>query len=398
MKLKNNLLIPLLIIILFILLSIIILNKNTSHFTIKASADQCKKLGINLANYTPTQTTNYDRAHKLNMGYALEIANTPDQLPSLVNSFKYANSKGITPILRACVSGQRCDFSNPAVYINLINALAKQLGPNNQFYAIAGPNEPNSENWTGGNSGDYLTIAPPLAEFMNKIIAGVSQPNVKLLSPAFNTSEPNFSNLIKALKANNANFSALYAIAGNAYDISGTNNISDYTTLVKNVEQENGFADKPIILTEIGMLDTDALTRPGALKNLSHQINLLSNDEQVLGYLLFNSFGTNPSGGFSYNVLSDDDFQKILTPSCLTLPAISTLPIMPPSAPVDNSIISPKITISISYPNKTNLVSPANQVFLKQNQSELQVILVILIVFLGVDGLIILLVLIFKKK
>ncbi len=329
-KYKNFLL------ILFVILSvfgIILILYFSSRNTVPKQADaavidvSCKKLGINYAQVAPTPNTYADRALGYGMGYSLEIVANRDQVWDVgYKSFAYALDHGITPILRVCY-GNTCDFKDPQVYINFINTLADILGlgqcqdptsalcKSRTFYVIAGPNEALQDTWLGGTENDYQTIAPLVADYMNKVINGVSKPNVKFLSPAFNSTEANFENFVSALKASGAQFQKLSGIAANAYNINCYNvgnRIQDYVQRIRNA----GFSSFDIYLTEIGVFECPTISRSLAITQLAREISLLKYDTQVKAGLLFNSFGNNTTPGFSYNVFSDQEFATLIPADC----------------------------------------------------------------------------------
>jgi hypothetical protein len=112
-----------------------------------------------------TEAANYTN----NSGWTLEIAFSPGDEDSVVNSINTALSRGLTPVIRICV-GNTCDFSDPATYVNFLQKISSRVsGP---FYAIAGPNEPEREQWLGSDSTAPPTPPPQtikLSELMTKL-------------------------------------------------------------------------------------------------------------------------------------------------------------------------------------------------------------------------------------
>lgn len=317
------------------------LNQNISPEDTSADVpDACYKLGINYAVYNvdDTYTDSNARAESLNLGYILLIGKWDGEQYSIADDFNDALDRGITPIFRICDSSSCPVYADPQDYINVLSAISDLTG-GREFYAIAGPNEPMTEDWIPGLEGvaypftdqEIDLIGQKNAEYMNAVIAGVealNKPNIKLLSPAFNTTHPDLERLITAMNAHNANFTALAGIAGNAYNLSGYSvggqtreTISDFVDRLRN----NGFADFDIFLTEIGMFEVDSnpswtgtkVPRTQALLNLQNEIASLKNDPRVKAYLLFNSFGTNGDSLFDYNVMSDAEIEQIAGTECV---------------------------------------------------------------------------------
>jgi hypothetical protein len=82
--------------------------------------------------------------------WSLEIAFSPSDKDSVISAFNLALGKGIKPILRIC-SGNTCAFKDPAVYADFLKSIAAGLNQGDKtFWAIAGPNEPESELWVSG--------------------------------------------------------------------------------------------------------------------------------------------------------------------------------------------------------------------------------------------------------
>ena len=81
--------------------------------------------------------------------WTVEIINGPGDLPLAIATVKASHVLGITPILRLCV-GDSCGFSDPQILTTFLNALETGLAlalDSGRVYVIAGPNEPDAENW-----------------------------------------------------------------------------------------------------------------------------------------------------------------------------------------------------------------------------------------------------------
>lgn len=288
----------------------------------------CKKLGINYAVVGPVTSSVHDRAANLKLGFTLEIATDPNQVWGIADSFNYSLDHGLTPILRICY-GNTCGFTDPNDYVNFLNQLADLVGQRT-FYALAGPNEPISETWLGGTPGDWQTIAPLVTTYMNAIINGVNQPNVKLLSPAFNLTHPTLNQEVTLMRQSGAKFNLLSGIAGNAYNLKGyivdnqlRETISSQAARLREVDN-NLFTNSQIFLTEIGMFESETnlnwtgtkVAAAQAYANLAREVEILRRDPQILSFLLFDSFGTNPDQNFSYNFLTDNQITGLFNPLC----------------------------------------------------------------------------------
>ncbi|MBI3443295.1 hypothetical protein HY008_01360, partial [Candidatus Woesebacteria bacterium] len=113
----------------------------------------CGKIGINFATYYGTASQgDYQRAANLGMTYTLEIAqNNPQSIIQIINSLP----SGIIPVIRIGVGTDSGGFTDPNVYVQFLQTV--NAGVSRPFYAIAGPNEPESEPWASQN----CTPGPP---------------------------------------------------------------------------------------------------------------------------------------------------------------------------------------------------------------------------------------------
>ncbi len=114
-------------------------------------------------------------------GWTLEIAFSKGDEDSVVNSINRALSHGLTPVIRICV-GNTCDFSDPKVYVDFLNRVASRTS--GAFYAIAGPNEPDSEQWVG-TTPNSLPSPPPKTTSMSSLMNRL--PGCLLSYPVCNT-------------------------------------------------------------------------------------------------------------------------------------------------------------------------------------------------------------------
>src|SRR5258708_8995759 len=155
------------------------------------------KIGINFDNFYSQPDSFYQRAQGLGMQFSLEIATKDGPVLQGLNA---AHSHGLTPVIRIGVGGDNGGFADAAAYVSFLSDINKAV--NYPVYAIAGPNEPETELWLtpncNGNPPDASCIGPKVATFMNDVIAGASGfSNIKLLSPAFNFGVPASWALVK---------------------------------------------------------------------------------------------------------------------------------------------------------------------------------------------------------
>ncbi len=313
----------------------------------------CKKLGINYAWPWTTDVNAYNlntKARNFQMGYTLEMFtdNDQNQINWRINSIRDAIDKGLTPIVRIC-TGDSCPWSNPADYVGLLRRISEALGPSRTFYAIAGPNEPEGEVWLGGTPGDANSIGPRIATYMNSVISGVRSnnlTNVKLISPVFNLTHPQFENFVTVMNNNGARFNELYAIGGNGYNLNGYplgQTLTDFVNRASTKFASIGIS-KPIIMTEIGMFESERnpnwtgarVPHAQALQRLASEITNLKQDTRVEAYLLFSSFGVNPDLNFDYNEISDSEFAQIIG-DCSGVIQPPGRPTLPACGPLDRN-------------------------------------------------------------
>ncbi len=121
-------------------------NPGRSQFAISdddlptACSGSCSGLGANSATYYPENSSFYDRTASHSMSFTLSISNADS---STTEGVLMAHARGLTPIIRVGTTTS----SGPSAedYANYLISLDSQV--NNTVYAIAGPNEPDSEYW-----------------------------------------------------------------------------------------------------------------------------------------------------------------------------------------------------------------------------------------------------------
>lgn len=127
------------------------------------------KAGVNSARGFDGGTFQDAAASYAGSGWTLEIAFSKGDEGSVVNSINQALSRGLTPIIRICV-GNTCDFADPKAYVEFLQKVASRT--TGAFYAIAGPNEPEREQWVGTVPGDVPAPPPKttkLSSLMNSL-------------------------------------------------------------------------------------------------------------------------------------------------------------------------------------------------------------------------------------
>lgn len=288
---------------------------------------QCRKFGANYAlGVGNLLSIGIDepviRSASLGMGYQLLTVEGSDEI-SLTGTSQYINEGlryGVKTILRICSSGGNCAFQDPNVFVDFARQLRDRT--NGEFFVLAGPNEPITEDsWlVGTQPGDPTGSAPATARYMNSIINGVIDlrnqdqryNDIKLLSFSFNGTRPDFSNFVAALRDNEAQFNLLDGIAINIYN-SNNGRISDFLNTAKTVF---GPDEKPFYITETGMIEVRnaGVPKTTAIENFINEANALRDDNQVEAFLWFAAFGYNTGDeneSFEYNQISDEQYLRI---------------------------------------------------------------------------------------
>ncbi|MEK7524909.1 MAG: hypothetical protein AAB548_00880, partial [Patescibacteria group bacterium] len=123
--------------------------------------------GVNSAKPFDGGTFQDAAASYAGSGWTLEIAYSPGDEGTVVNSINRALSRGLTPIIRICV-GNTCDFADPKAYVEFLQKVASQT--TGTFYAIAGPNEPEREQWVGTTPGE-VPAPPPKTTSLSSLMS-----------------------------------------------------------------------------------------------------------------------------------------------------------------------------------------------------------------------------------
>ncbi|RJR15402.1 hypothetical protein C4579_02335 [Candidatus Microgenomates bacterium] len=292
--------------------------RNCEWGTTGANVTPCKKMGVNFA--AQGNLSDYDHVARLKMGHAVTIVegDSPGERQRIVDHFNYALGLGIKPILRIC-SSDTCGFSNVNDYITFLGAVGSQI--RGEFYAITGPNEPNTEMWLGGEEGIPETYAHPVARYMDALVAakndgsGRIPANVLLLSPAFNIHQAGMEREIAAFKTANAPFSQLDGIAANAYILAGMTMSRSVERLEATniISQTKGNA---LVLTEAGAF-FDQGNRAQLIQDVAQDLALFLPHDNIAAVNMFNMFNTNI--GFTYHALTDQEY-AIISKACANVP------------------------------------------------------------------------------
>lgn len=247
-----------------------------------ATSGNCGNVGVNFG--TVFRGDFYQKARQFGMNWTLEIADAGNQKDVI----EAINLHGVSPntvIVRFGVVGNGIGANqNPESVIGFLEGVGKSVG-NKEFYAIAGPNEPDLETWAAPDCGQapgqpddpadptqtaakkyFECVGPKLAAFMNAVCAARPSRipnNVKLLSPAFNMTSYSFNGIIESMKKSGANFGCVDAIAGNLYPLGKS--VSTYWADQK-IGEFLTSVGKQLIITETGPISGDGGTGTGGNK------------------------------------------------------------------------------------------------------------------------------------
>lgn len=103
-----------------------------------------KPVGVNSAANFSQAPTFYSDAKALNMGFTVEIARA-GSLDAAMAGITSAHNNFMTPIIRIGVGMDSGGFDNPQTYVDFLASIDSQVSLD--VFAIAGPNEPDSEFW-----------------------------------------------------------------------------------------------------------------------------------------------------------------------------------------------------------------------------------------------------------
>lgn len=160
---------------------------------------------------------------------------------------------------------------------------------------------------------DTNGIGKLVAEYMNSVIDGVAgNPNIRLLSPAFNLTSRFTPPLVREMRVAGARFSALAGCSGNTYTSNGRTAYQWYTNFLN--ETNLGSACRSFVFTEYGDLNTfdQAINnRNPLILQMQNDFNAAAADTKIRGIIYFNAMGGN--GSFSGHRLSGQELEVIIS-------------------------------------------------------------------------------------
>lgn len=158
----------------------------------------------------------------------------------------------------------------------------------------------------------YACIGNALAQYMNQVIESAGPLTyIKLLSPAFNMTNPYGAAIAAEMVRAGANFNALTGIAGNAYnccvyEAAPDGLVTQHVNAFMANYQGAGGPSKPVLITETGVYD-------GSIDDLRQQMEHVQTESDYIGALFFNALGT---GGDEWNRYIINDFSQVCGGSC----------------------------------------------------------------------------------
>lgn len=201
-----------------------------------SGGSDCGNLGVNFGTIFRDGRAQYNKANQFNMKWVLEIARATDPGAAATT---IGENKDKTVIIRTGVAGNSIGFAghtgNAADYISYLRQVS-DMTEGAEFIAIAGPNEPDIEEWIAPECGKapgtatpesdefYQCIGAPLANYMNAVCNAGLPDNITLVTPAFNMTSYTFPGIVKAMNDAGADWGCIAAsgngkggFAGNLY-------------------------------------------------------------------------------------------------------------------------------------------------------------------------------------
>ncbi len=146
-----------------------------------------------------------------NLKWSMEIAFKPTDDQAVIGAFNRALDQGLTPVLRIC-AGSSCDFSDPQIYAQFLKTVADGLN-GRTFWAIAGPNEPETEPWVLTNTtpgstpvqSDWISLLGPIRKLIPKQVLDARKNDVidRALLPAGNPNK-SYNQIVAFVKGGKA--------------------------------------------------------------------------------------------------------------------------------------------------------------------------------------------------
>lgn len=281
-----------------------------------------------------------DLAAANNMGYAMILtdnAGTANGISGMIND---ANSKGVTPILRICWNpggdANHCsDFKDPQNYANFINNVSSGVNDGNHYVAIAGPNEPKTENWWLGDINQIPTNedGAKLADY-TRVVLNADSDKVTMISPVFNLHDcsgrtPFIDNFLNALGGDK---NKLEGYGGNNY---GSTASTCYPF------------DKPLYLTEFGIIGNG-----DSFDDIVGPYNNLKNSAAAI--LFFVPFANQGNGSFAKHNIDGGSLSNLIQCAPSAPPPQQTEPEIEPVTPEEEEEIEQEENIIIDTPSGPN--------------------------------------------
>lgn len=247
--------------------------------------EACEGYGVNHATFFQAgaedddPVADWETANEVGMNWGLQIADTN---VGAVSDTINRRSPPFNVIVRFGTGAGGAGFTGPESIINFLISLAGQVG-SRQFWAIAGPNEPDLEPWAvqalgaplysdGSPMGTfpandtpekknewYLGTGAKLAEYMKTICAaktsGQIPVNVQLLSPAFNATSESFVPLVEQVRAHGGFVPGCFS--GLALNLYPKNNSVQFYFEEYGIEELAEELGLQIYITETGPIDRE---------------------------------------------------------------------------------------------------------------------------------------------
>jgi hypothetical protein len=151
---------------------------------------------------------------------------------------------------------------------------------------------------------DPNCIGEALAKYMNEVISSAGTLlHIKLLSPAFNMTNPIGYQIANAMDEAGADWASLAGIAGNAFNCCEDSITGHVNTFLANAR----ISGLPVMLTETGKID-------GSLSDLASEIGAIKGNSTYLGALLKNAFNTNTK--YSSFALNNGEIRQVCDGDC----------------------------------------------------------------------------------
>lgn len=145
-------------------------NLSDDEITTQVCRGNCSGIGANTASFYKHEEA-YTKAAGLGMSYVLEISNIDE---STIEGVLAAVNSGLKPIIR--VGTATSAGPTAFAYGSYLKQLDSQLPEGSTVYAIAGPNEPQSECWATPQCGCDLYPEVPLITIKGRVMSPSGKP------------------------------------------------------------------------------------------------------------------------------------------------------------------------------------------------------------------------------